>query len=162
MGKPSSNSQNSPQNSSSINSISSKMSGMATGEILETTPKLSLKLRPKAIIASDQNSNHAIIQNDKRETDVYPSSNQPKSHADNNHTISYNGKDLSPSHQNSDASRIPLPMTEIEPSWSRDSKTNTNEKKIPPAREKPTADASIKQKGIDNLGIDDYKKYQCY
>ena len=44
-------------------------------------------------------------------------------------------------------------MTEIEPSWSRDSKTNPNEKKLPPEREKPMVDAPIKQKVLDNLGI---------
>ena len=152
MGKPSSNSQNNSDTSSSINSISSKMSGIATNEILETTPKLSLKLRPKALIPSDQHSNHSMMQNNNRATDGYTSSYQPLSQADNNHTISYNKKDISP-HHNSDASRIPLPMTEIEPSWSRDSKTNPNEKKLPPEREKPIVDAAMKQKVIDNLGI---------
>ena len=155
MGKPSSNSQNNSETSSSINSISSKISGIATNEILETTPKLSLKLRPKALIPSDQHSNHSMIQNnnrDNRATDGHASSYQPLSQADNNHTISYNKKDISP-HHNSDASRIPLPMTEIEPSWSRDSKTNPNEKNLPPEREKPIVDGPIKQKGLDNLGI---------
>ena len=152
MGKPSSNSQNNSETSSSINSISSKMSGIATNEMLESTPKLSLKLRPKALIPSDQHSNHSMIQNNNRATDGYTSSYQPLSQADNNHTISYNKKDISP-HHNPDASRIPLPMTEIEPSWSRDSKTNPNEKKLPPEREKPIVDAPIKQKVLDNLGI---------
>ena len=131
------------------------MSGLATCEILETTPKLSLKLRPKALIHSEQNSHHMSLQNnnkDKRTTEGFTNSNHYSTQADNNHTISHNNKDFSPSHHN-DASRIPLPMTEIEPSWSRDSNINPKGKKISPAKGKTVTDAPVKHKDLEHLGI---------
>ena len=160
MGKPSSNNQNNSDTPSSINSISSKMSGLGTCEILETTPKLSLKLRPKALIHSEQNSHQLYLQNnnqDKRTSEGFANSNQYQTLADNNHTISHNNKDFSPSHNN-DASRIPLPVTEIEPSWSRDSNINPKEKKIAPVRGKPVTDATVKHKELEHLGIQGFKK----
>ena len=72
------------------------MSGLATCEILETTPKLSLKLRPKVLIHSEQNSHHLSLQNnnkDKRTTEGFANSNQYSAQADSNHTISHNNKD---------------------------------------------------------------------
>ena len=128
MGKPSSNSQNNSDTPSSINSISSKLSGLATCEILETTPKLSLNLRPN---------------------------NGPNSHSilpDKNYTIiNHNGKDFSPSHQG-DASRIPLPMTEIEPHYSRDSYISPKGKKKSPGKGKQATDSFYKNKEKEHLG----------
>ena len=103
---------------SSINSLSSKMSGLANGDILDATPKLSLNLRPKGIQSEQQRH---LINKDNNATEAYNGSIT----SDNNYTIN---NDFSPSHQ-TDTSRIPLPMTEIEPSWSRDSYINTKEKK---------------------------------
>ena len=131
MGKPSSNSQNNSDTPSSINSISSKLSGLATSEIHETTPKLSLNLRPKALIQSEQQHHQSSFHINKGNT-MSEAYNGPNSHSmllDNNYaTINHNGKDFSPSHQG-EASRIPLPMTEIEPHYSRDSYISPKAKK---------------------------------
>ena len=158
MGKPSSNNQNNSE--TPINSISSKMSGIAsTDQFAETTPKLSLKLRPKALGVTDQN--HSMIQNnygDNRTSEGYSTSNQHIPITNNSHTISQNNKELSPSHQNSDQSRIPLPMTEIEPSWSRDSNINPKGKKgANYGRGKHVSDVPVKQKQMDHLGINKVK-----
>ena len=160
MGKPSSNNQNNSE--TPINSISSKMSGIAsTDQFAETTPKLSLKLRPKALGATDQNSQHSMIQNnygDNRALEGYSSSNQHIPITNNSHTISQNNKELSPTHQNSDLSRIPLPMTEIEPSWSRDSNINSKGKKgANYVRGKHVSDVPVKQRQMEHLGINDIK-----
>ena len=114
---------------SSINSLSSKMSGLANGDILDATPKLSLNLRPKGIQSEQQRQ---LINKDNNATEAYNGSIT----SDNNHTIN---NDFSPSHQ-TDTSRIPLPMTEIEPSWSRDSYINTKEKKKTNAKGKHSVD----------------------
>ena len=159
MGKPSSNNQNNSE--TPINSISSKMSGMVSSDHLaETTPKLSLKLRPKALGgASDQN--HSMIQNsygDNRTSEEYSISNQHIPVHNNSHTISQNHKELSPTHQNSDQSRIPLPMTEIEPSWSRDSNINSKGKKgANYVRGKHASNVPVKQKQMEHLGINSVK-----
>ena len=154
MGKPSSNNQNNSE--TPINSISSKMPGIASDQFAETTPKLSLKLRPKALGASDQNPHPSMIQSnygDSRASEGYSNSNQHIPITNNSHTISQNNKELSPTHQNSDLSRIPLPMTEIEPSWSRDSNINPKGKKMSPVKGKPVTDAPVKHKDLEHLGI---------
>ena len=143
MGKPSSNNANSMETPSSINSLSSKMSGLANGDILDATPKLSLNLRPKGIQSEQQRH---LINKDNNATEAYHGPNMYSITSDNNYTINnHNGKDFSPSHQN-DTSRIPLPMTEIEPSWSRDSYINTKEKKKTNAKGKHAVDTGNKQK----------------
>ena len=127
MGKPSSNGQNNSETPGSINSISSKMSGLATCENLDVTPKLSLNLRP--------NSNFTNNQVCK---DTSPSHQNLYSFTNNQAC-----KDTSPSHQN-DISRIPLPMTEIEPHYSRDSYVSPKGKKKSYGRLKHPVDNKTK------------------
>ena len=137
------------------------MPGIASDQFVETTPKLSLKLRPKALGASDQNPHPSMIQSnygDSRASEGYSNSNQHIPITNNSHTISQNNKELSPTHQNSDLSRIPLPMTEIEPSWSRDSNINPKGKKgTNYVRGKHVSDVPVKQKQMDHLGINNVK-----
>ena len=151
MGKPSSNSQNNSDTPSSINSISSKMQGLATCEILETTPKLSLNLRPKALLQSEQHDQSSF----QVTKDNGPS--QYSTYADNLHTISNNNKDVSPSHHN-DVSRIPLPITEIEPHYSRDSYISPKGKK----KSVTKGHASNKNKERENLGKLVFCAFSCH
>ena len=131
MGKPSSNSQTNSDTSSLINSISSKTAGLATSEILDTSTKLALNLRPKALLQSEQQNQSSYQINKNISTTDAVINNGPNPYStlsDNKYTIIYNNKDVSPSHQY-DTSRIPLPMTEIEPHYSRDSYITPKEKK---------------------------------
>ena len=81
--------------------------------------------------------------------------NGPNSHSmllDNNYaTINHNGKDFSPSHQG-EASRIPLPMTEIEPHYSRDSYISPKAKKKNLGKGKQATDSFYKNKEKEHLG----------
>ena len=161
MGKPSSNSQNNSDTPSSINSISSKISGLANCEIHETTPKLSLNLRPKALIQSEQQHHQSSfrINQDNTISEAYNGQNPHSILQDNNYaTINHNGKDFSPSHHG-DASRIPLPMTEIEPHYSRDSYISPKGKKKSVGKGKQSIDSFYKNKEKEPLGNLLYIKY---
>ena len=93
-----------------------------------------------------------VIYKDNTISEAY---NGPNSHSmfpDNNYaTINHNTKDFSPSHQ-SDASRIPLPMTEIEPHYSRDSYISPKGKKKSLAKGKQATDSFYKNKEKEDLG----------
>ena len=135
MGKPSSNGQNPSDTPGSINSISSKISGLATCENLDATPKLSLNLRPKALLQTDSHQNQHLHELTSNSEDKFP-----HAYSDNNNQ---GYKDISPSHQN-DVSRIPLPMTEIEPHYSRDSYISPKGKKKSYGRLKHSGNSKTK------------------
>ena len=138
MGKPSSNGQNNSETPGSINSISSKMSGLATCENLDVTPKLSLNLRPKALLQGDPHQNQHLHELTSNSEEKYS-----HTYSDSNFTNNQGCKDTSPSHQN-DISRIPLPMTEIEPHYSRDSYISPKGKKKSYGRLKHPVDNKTK------------------
>ena len=151
MGKPSSNSQtlSDTPTRSLINSISSKTAGLATSEIPDTSTKLSLNLRPKAHLQSEHQYSRQINQNVSTTDDVLTKNgiNPYTTLLDNQYTNGYNNKDLSPSHQY-DTSRIPLPITEIEPHYSSDSYVSARGKKRNIQKGKHgNATDKIKQKG---------------
>ena len=138
MGKPSSNGQNNSETPGSINSISSKMSGLAACENLDVTPKLSLNLRPKALLQGDPHQNQHLHEHTSNSEDKYS-----HTYSDSNFTNNQGCKDTSPSHQN-DISRIPLPMTEIEPHYSRDNYISPKGKKKSHGRLKHPVDNKTK------------------